>query len=46
MMPDFFYAIKYTKRNIKLNLEKERLNLLNMRRKINKKGKDKIIWAA
>ena len=31
------------KRNIKFNFEKDRLVLLNMKRKINKRGKDKII---
>ena len=42
MMLDFLYVIKY-KKNIKLNFEKDKLNLLNMRSKINKRGKDKII---
>ena len=37
-MPNFLYVIKNKeKRNVKLNFEKDRLNLLNMRRKI-------IIW--
>ena len=33
VVPDFFYVIKYKKGNIKLNFEKNRLNVLNMRRK-------------
>ena len=45
-MPNFLYIIKSNKRNIKLNFENDRLNLLNMRRKINKSGKDKIIHTA
>ena len=43
MMPDFLFVKYKKKKNIKFNFEKDRLNLLNMRRKINKKGKDKII---
>ena len=43
MLPDFLYVIKYKKKNIKLSFEKDWLNLLNMRKKINKRGKDKII---
>ena len=39
MMPDILYIIKYKKRNIKLNFEKNRLILLNMKRKISKKTK-------
>ena len=43
MMSNFLYVIKdKKKKNIKLNFEKDGLNLLNMRRKINKRGKDKI----
>ena len=43
MKPDFLYVIKYKKRNIKLSLGKDWLYLLNMRRKINKRDKYKII---
>ena len=44
MIPDFLYVIKYKKKeNIKHNFEKDRLNLLNKRRKINKKGKTKVL---
>ena len=43
MVSDFLYVIKYKKRNIKLNFDKDKFNLLNMRRKINKTGKYKII---
>ena len=32
-MSNFWYVIKYKKRNIKLDFEKVKLNLLNMRRK-------------
>ena len=43
-MPDFLYFIKLKKKmNIRLNFEKDTVNLLNMRRKINKRKKGKII---
>ena len=42
-MPDFLYVMKYKKKKFKINFDKDRLNLLNMRRKINKREKDKII---
>ena len=43
IISDFLYVIKYKKRNIKPTFEKIMLNLLNMRRKINRRGKDKVI---
>ena len=43
MMTSFLYVIKKKKKNIKLNFEKNRLNLLNTRRKINKRVKNRII---
>ena len=37
--PDFYMSLNPKKqKNIKLNFEKDKLNLLNMRRKINKRG--------
>ena len=38
-MQDYLYVIKYKERNIKLSFERDRLNLLNMRRKLNKRWK-------
>ena len=42
VMPDFLYVIMY-KNGISNNIEKDEFNLLNMKRKIIKRGKDKII---
>ena len=40
---NFYMSFSTKKKNRKLNLEKDRLNLLNMRRKISERGKEKII---
>ena len=45
MMPDFLYVIMYKKKeksNIKLNFEENKIDLLNMRRKIKRKRKRKL----
>ena len=42
-MNSTFYMLLSTKKGVKINFEKERLNFLNMERKINKRKKDEII---
>ena len=43
MMLDFFYVIKYNRKECKFNFVKDWLSLLNMGKKLNKRRKDKII---